>query len=61
MPHYQVFRGAGGGAALKVRLKKGESIKAESDALVVKNEWVELGANMDGGLLGGLVRQHNTR
>eukprot|EP00959_Pyramimonas_sp_CCMP1952_P078219 1634900-Pyramimonas_sp.AAC.1 len=59
MPHYQVLRVAGG-AALKVRLSKGELIKAESDALVVKNEWIELGANMDGGVLGGLVRHCDT-
>eukprot|EP00240_Pyramimonas_obovata_P007751 CAMPEP_0118943836 /NCGR_PEP_ID=MMETSP1169-20130426/39153_1 /TAXON_ID=36882 /ORGANISM="Pyramimonas obovata, Strain CCMP722" /LENGTH=151 /DNA_ID=CAMNT_0006889189 /DNA_START=168 /DNA_END=620 /DNA_ORIENTATION=+ len=56
MPHYRVFRGAGGGTGLKVQLKKGEIIKAESDALVVKDASVELGANMDGGVLGGLAR-----
>lgn len=56
MPHYNVHRGASGAAAVKVRLRKGETIKAESDALVVKSKWIEIGSNMEGGILGGVAR-----
>eukprot|EP00239_Pterosperma_sp_CCMP1384_P004989 CAMPEP_0197846274 /NCGR_PEP_ID=MMETSP1438-20131217/3040_1 /TAXON_ID=1461541 /ORGANISM="Pterosperma sp., Strain CCMP1384" /LENGTH=290 /DNA_ID=CAMNT_0043457855 /DNA_START=9 /DNA_END=881 /DNA_ORIENTATION=- len=60
MPHFSVERGRTGMASLKVSLKKGEKIKAESDALVVKSEHIEVGSNMDGGILGGLARNFLT-
>ena len=43
-------------AALKVALKQGEAIKAESGAMVSKDVTIEVEGKMDGGLLGGLGR-----
>lgn len=47
---------SGGGAAVKVRLRRGASIKAEPDALITMSHHVELGASMDGGLMRGIFR-----
>lgn len=43
-------------AALKVNLEKGESVKAESGAMVAKDIGIELEGKMEGGLFGGLGR-----
>ena len=43
-------------AALRVSMKKGERIKAESDALVSKSDNVALAGKLEGGLLKGLAR-----
>jgi uncharacterized protein (TIGR00266 family) len=43
-------------AALKVKLKKGESIKAESGAMVCKDTTIDVEGKLDGGILGGLGR-----
>ena len=51
-----VIRNTGAGAALNVRLLEGQSVKAEPDALVTMSQGVELGAKLDGGLIGGLMR-----
>jgi len=61
MPEFQVVRG-GSASALKLLLRRGEQVKAESDALVSKTNGVQLAAGTDGGgsfisgLLGGAAR-----
>lgn len=59
MPTYEVVRG-GSASALKVCLKRGEALKAESDAMVSKTDGVTLGATADGGVLGGFARSFLT-
>jgi uncharacterized protein (TIGR00266 family) len=54
--HFRVLGGGGPGASLQVTLSKGQRVKAESDALVSKSAHVQLGAAMDGGFWGALVR-----
>jgi len=46
----------GGGAAVVVKLRRGERVKAEPDALVTMSEHMQLGAALDAGLLAGLLR-----
>lgn len=41
---------------LKVRLKAGESIKAESDAMVAMSNTIDVEGKLDGGLFGGIGR-----
>lgn len=41
---------------LKVRLKAGESIKAESDAMVAMSDTIDVEGKLEGGVLGGLGR-----
>ncbi|MGB0387400.1 MAG: TIGR00266 family protein [Ardenticatenaceae bacterium] len=41
---------------LKVRLKAGESIKAESDAMVAMSNTIDVEGKLDGGLFGGVGR-----
>jgi len=55
MPQFEVVKG-GSAAVLRVRLRQGESIKAESDALVSKTAGVALAARSDGGFLSGAAR-----
>jgi uncharacterized protein (TIGR00266 family) len=55
LPHWGVM-GKAGAAAVTVKLSRGQSIKAEPDALVTMSEHIELGARMDAGLLSGMVR-----
>jgi len=56
MAEFEVLRG-GSASSLRIRLRQGDVIKAESDALVSKTSTSEIGAGMDsgGGGLGGLV------
>ena len=42
--------------ALKVYLTRGETFKAESDAMVTMRDTIDVAGNLDGGLLGGLGR-----
>ena len=55
MPSW-VILGKAGAATARVRLRPGECVKAEPDALITSSEGVELGAAMDAGLLSGLMR-----
>ena len=48
---FRVVR-AGASAALQVDLRRGDSVKAEPDALVTMSQHVTLGAALDAGLLG---------
>ena len=41
---------------LKVRLQRGEMIKAESDAMVAMSNTVDVEGKLEGGVLGGLGR-----
>ena len=41
---------------MQVQLERGSSIKAEPDACVTMSDSVRVGASLDGGLLGGLMR-----
>ena len=52
----EIRRGGGGGVALIVRLRPGERIKAEPDALVSMTGTVDVAGRVDGGLFGGLFR-----
>ena len=52
---FRVVR-AGASAALQVDLRRGDSVKAEPDALVTMSQHVTLGAALDAGLLSGLLR-----
>jgi len=66
MANFEVITG-GSASSLKIRLRPGAAVKAESDALVSKTQSVELSASMDsgggsglgdllGGVLGGAAR-----
>lgn len=46
----------GSAAAVVVKLRRGERVKAEPDALVTMSEHMQLGADLDAGLLAGLLR-----
>ena len=48
--------GKGGAACASVSLRRGQKIKAEPDALITMSEHVELTADMDAGLVSGLMR-----
>eukprot|EP00966_Prymnesium_polylepis_P147123 3398560-Prymnesium_polylepis.1 len=48
--------GKAGAAAAVVRLQTGARVKAEPDALVTMSEHLELSAQLDGGLVGGMMR-----
>ena len=54
-PQFEVLN-PGSFSSLRVTLKKGESLRAESNALVSRSEHVELRSTMEGGLFGGLAR-----
>lgn len=56
---FEVLRG-GSASAVRIFLQRGDTVKAESDALVSKSDTVELDASMDGGLFGGLARSYLT-
>lgn len=43
-------------ASLRIRLRKGDVIKAQSDALVSKSEHIGLSSSIDGGIFGGISR-----
>jgi len=53
---FQVLRGAGGAACLKVSIPAGQRVKAESDALVAMDGPCRLESRLDGGILSGLAR-----
>eukprot|EP00930_Biecheleria_cincta_P046966 TRINITY_DN32489_c0_g1_i1.p1 TRINITY_DN32489_c0_g1~~TRINITY_DN32489_c0_g1_i1.p1 ORF type:complete len:327 (-),score=62.77 TRINITY_DN32489_c0_g1_i1:37-969(-) len=53
MADFEVITG-GSASSLKIRLRSGAAVKAESDALVSKTQSVELSASMDSGNGGGL-------
>ena len=46
--------GKGGAAVARVELRRGQSVKAEPDALITMSQHVELGANMDAGVMRGV-------
>ena len=48
--------GKNGAAAAKVRLQRGARVKAEPDALITMSQHVEIGADMDAGLVSGFMR-----
>lgn len=54
MDHKILYQGAF--PLVQVNLQKGETIKAESDAMVAMSATVDVEGKMDGGLLGGLSR-----
>lgn len=56
---FEVIRG-GSASAVRIYLQRGDTIKAESDALVSKSDSVEIDASMDGGVFGGLARSFLT-
>ncbi|MGB0387401.1 MAG: TIGR00266 family protein [Ardenticatenaceae bacterium] len=47
-------------ATLKVWLNQGESMKAESDAMVAMSNTIDVEGKLDGGILGGLARRFLT-
>lgn len=47
-------------AALEVTLENGESVKAESGAMVSMSETIDVDSKMEGGLFGGLARKFLT-
>ena len=49
-------RRTGAAAALHVRLRRGDLVKAEPDALVTMSQDVQLGAALDNGLFNGIMR-----
>lgn len=53
---YEILQ-PGAFAFLKVNLEAGESIKAESDAMMTMSSNISLEGKMEGGLLGGLARK----
>lgn len=57
---FTIKHSGSGFAAVEVQLKKGETVMAESDAMVSKSEHVELEGRLQGGLLGGLARMFLT-
>ena len=48
--------GKAGCATARVNLRRGARVKAEPDAVITMSEHVELGASMDGGFVGGMLR-----
>ena len=56
MHRFEVIHGSGGFASLRVRLSKGESIKCEPDAVVSASEHIHIDAEMDAGVVRGLLR-----
>jgi len=52
-----VERFGGGASAVRVRFGRGDRVKAEPDALVTMSEHVQLGAELDGGLVAGILRR----
>lgn len=54
--NYEIVQ-PGAFAILKVKLAAGESIKAESDAMVAMSKNIKLEGKMEGGFLGGLARK----
>lgn len=54
MDHKILYQGAF--PLIQLNLQKGETIKAESDAMVAMSTTVDVEGKMDGGLLGGLSR-----
>eukprot|EP00927_Polykrikos_kofoidii_P051580 TRINITY_DN45377_c0_g1_i1.p1 TRINITY_DN45377_c0_g1~~TRINITY_DN45377_c0_g1_i1.p1 ORF type:complete len:299 (-),score=35.44 TRINITY_DN45377_c0_g1_i1:39-935(-) len=64
MPRFEVI-GGGSASALRLWLRRGESVKSESDALVTKSDGVHLGATTDnpsffGSLMSGVARSRLT-
>lgn len=56
---FEVLRG-GSASAVRIYFQPGDTVKAESDALVSKSDSVEIDASMDGGIIGGLARSFLT-
>ena len=56
MHRFEVIHGSGGYASLMVRLSKGESVKCEPDAVVSASEHIHIDAEMDAGVVRGLLR-----
>lgn len=56
MPRFSIERG-GCASSLSVTLQRGDTVKAEPDALVTMSANIEVGAALDGGLLGGIMRK----
>ena len=54
---YEIMQ-PGAFAFLKVQLEAGESIKAESDAMMAKTGKIKDEAKIEGGILGGLARKY---
>ena len=54
MKHQILYPGAF--PLVQINLERGETIKAESDAMVAMSDTVDVEGKMDGGLLGGLAR-----
>ena len=48
--------GKSGAAVARVELRRGATVKAEPDALITMSQHVELGANMDAGVVAGMMR-----
>jgi len=55
MASWNVIKNGCGGVA-KVNLRRGAAVKAEPDALITMSEAIELGAQMDAGILHGFMR-----
>lgn len=53
---YEIMQ-PGAFAFLKVQLEAGESIKAESDAMMAMSGNIKVEGKMEGGILGGLARK----
>ena len=53
---YEIMQ-PGAFAFLKVQLEAGESIKAESDAMMAMSGNIKVEGKMEGGMLGGLARK----
>ena len=54
-PEWRVL-GKAGAATAEAKLRRGDRVKAEPDALITMSDAVDLGAQMDAGLLSGLMR-----
>ncbi|MDR1915463.1 MAG: TIGR00266 family protein [Synergistaceae bacterium] len=54
--NYEILYGDGAFAMLRVLLRRGMSIKAQSDAMVTMDTTMEVEGKLEGGILGGLGR-----
>jgi uncharacterized protein (TIGR00266 family) len=53
---YEILYGNGAFSMLRVRLRRGQSIKAQSDAMVTMDTTMDVEGRLEGGILGGLGR-----
>ncbi|MDR2523786.1 MAG: TIGR00266 family protein [Synergistaceae bacterium] len=54
--NYEILYGSGAFSMLKIQLRRGMSIKAQSDAMVTMDTTLKVEGKLEGGVLGGLGR-----